>query len=199
MAAERWWHSVAIGLLHLILFGFAFGIGFVLEVFVSRYYQGSHLAAFYPCIAASAFLMGLLVNRTRKDRNPPSLRNRGRSLACLCHLGRRSLVGVQLVPRIEDPISDPYVLRHSTTMQRERVHRRTVLHDPLRRRHRLLRRSRCRPDDSCLAPWPQTESKHALILGTKGVSTPLLLRRINGFRGGSTPSVLTIQLIPSLS
>jgi predicted anti-sigma-YlaC factor YlaD len=70
MAAERWWHSVAIGLLHLILFGFAFGIGFVLEVFVSRYYQGSHLAAFSPCIAASAFLMGLLVNRTRKDRTP---------------------------------------------------------------------------------------------------------------------------------
>jgi FtsH-binding integral membrane protein len=76
MAAERWWHSVAIGLLHLILFGFAFGIGFVLEVFVSRYYQGSHLAAFSPCIAATAFLMGLLVNRTRKDRTPSSSESR---------------------------------------------------------------------------------------------------------------------------
>jgi hypothetical protein len=71
MATERWWHSVAIGLLHLVLFGLAYGIGFIVEAFVSeRCYPQSHLAAFAPCIAAVAFLTALLVNRTRKHRLP---------------------------------------------------------------------------------------------------------------------------------
>ncbi len=36
--------------------------------FFSGYYQYSRIAAFSPCIAATAFLVSLLVNRTRRDR-----------------------------------------------------------------------------------------------------------------------------------
>jgi FtsH-binding integral membrane protein len=70
MASERRWHSLATLLLHVILLGFAFGIGFLLEALFSRYYQGSHIAAFSPCIAVTAFVIAYFANRRRRDRSP---------------------------------------------------------------------------------------------------------------------------------
>lgn len=70
MISEAGWRSVATFILHTILFGFALAIGFVPEVLLSGYYQQTHIAAFSPCIATTAFMMALLVNRRRKDRAP---------------------------------------------------------------------------------------------------------------------------------
>jgi len=70
MTAERWWRTFAVLLLHIILFGFAFGIGFLLEALFNRYYQGSHIAAFSPCIAVSAFVMAFFANRRRGNHSP---------------------------------------------------------------------------------------------------------------------------------
>jgi hypothetical protein len=70
MGSERPWHSFATLLLHVILLGFAFGIGFILEALFSRYYQASHIAAFSPCIAVTAFVTAFFANRRRRDRGP---------------------------------------------------------------------------------------------------------------------------------
>jgi len=70
MPTERWWQSAAVLIIHLILFAFAFGIGFLIEAWLGERYENSHIAAFVPCIAATAFLTAFLVNRKRRDRAP---------------------------------------------------------------------------------------------------------------------------------
>ena len=186
MATERWWHSVAIGLLHLVLFGLAYGIGFIVEAFVSeRCYPQSHLAAFAPCIAAVAFLTALLVNRTRKHRLP-LLFGVVAVLYLAAAIWDEGRGWDYAWARIKGTIPAPHVLRHNATVQHERLHRGLVLHHALRRRRRLLPRSRRRPHDSREVASAQSFTKHALASArnrgrAQFTALPIKSRRASAF------------------